>query len=302
MVLSYLLLSFLTKSQTSLQVDSVLPMSSYKPYDMTLADSLYNQSAYSQSALEYERIYFFSRDTTERINALLKQSECYGNLQNNYKAYSTLVRAITFNLNDSIIAKINYKLAFNLYMSKYFFDAERYCAKNYSLPITSDDYKHSILLHALILNELNNFNLAHEKAIAYCNEINLNGSSKDSLKLFVNSFYEKSNIPKLKSLKKARRLSKCLPGAGLFYVGKPGKALVNISLQLFAVGYTAANVYCQNYFTSATVGVFLMRMFYTGGVNQLNEIVPKVNYLKTRKFNDTFKTNFITQLKKHHAI
>lgn len=302
MVLKYLFLSFLTKSQTNLQIDSLNTKSVYKSYDVSLADSLYKLEDYRQSALEYERIYFFSRDTSERINALLKQNECYSNLKENYKAYSSLNRAFAFNLNDSLKAKINYKVALNLYLSKYFFDAEKYCAKNYSLPLSTSDYKNSILLHALILNELNNFNLAHEKAITYCNEINIDSSLKDSLKLYVNGFYTKNNIPKLKSLKKARRLSKCLPGAGLFYVGKPGKAFVNISLQLLALGYTAANVYSQNYFTSATVGIFLMRMFYTGGVNQLNEIVPKVNYLKSRKFNDTFKSNFITQLKKHHAI
>ena len=302
MVLKYLLISFLTKAQTNSQIDSLTTKSVYKSYDFSLADSLFKNKDYSQSALEYERIYFFSRDTSERINALLNQAECYNNLKENYKAYSALSRVFVFNLNDSLKAKINYKMAFNLYLSKYFFDAEKYCAKNYSLPLSTIDYKNSILLHSLILNELSNFNLAHDKAIAYCDEISISNSLKDSLKLFINDYYGKDKIPKLKSLKKARRLSKCLPGGGLFYVGKPGKAVVNISLQLFAVGYTAANVYCQNYFTSATVGVFLMRMFYTGGVNQLNEIVPKVNYLKTRKFNDTFKTNFIIQLKKHHAI
>jgi hypothetical protein len=119
---------------------------------------------------------------------------------------------------------------------------------------------------------------------------------------FVSSYYAKKNIPKLKSLRKARRLSKCLPGAGLFYAGKPGKALLNIGFQLAALGYTGANVYFGNYITAATAGVFMIRSFYTGGVNQLNEVIPKRNYYKTRKFNDTFKSQFISKLKERHAL
>jgi hypothetical protein len=99
-------------------------------------------------------------------------------------------------------------------------------------------------------------------------------------------------------LRKARRLSKVLPGGGLFYAGKPGKALTNITLQLMAVGYTGLNVYLGNYITSATAGIYLIRLFYTGGVNQLNEVVPLQNYKRSRKFNDNFKNTFITELKK----
>jgi hypothetical protein len=64
-----------------------------------------------------------------------------------------------------------------------------------------------------------------------------------------------------------------------------------------AVGYTGINVYLGNYITAATAGIHVIRLFYTGGVNQLNEIVPLQNYKRSRKFNDEFKNAFIKELK-----
>jgi TM2 domain-containing membrane protein YozV len=152
-------------------------------------------------------------------------------------------------------------------------------------------------LHGFIYNELNLFNKAKNKFVEYNNANNqLSLANKDSLNAFVNLYYTPKKIPHLKSLKKARTLSKILPGAGLFYAGKPGKALVNISFQLLAAGYTGLNIYAQNYLTAASAGWFLMRSFYTGGVNQLNEVIPAVNYKKTSNFNANFKTNYIQKL------
>ncbi len=269
---------------------------------MKLADSLFSEKKWEDAATCYERVFLFSNANSEKVESLFKRANCFKLINQHDKAYNSLVRVLQFDLNDSVRCKANYELALNLYLSGYFSDAEKYCAKNYSLPLTTIDYNNSIVLHVFILNELNNYTEALQKSTNYITSLNIDKDKKDSLTTFLANHYTKKNIPKLKSLKKARRLSKVLPGSGLFYAGKPGKALTNIGFQLLAVGYTGINVYAQNYVTAATVGVFFMRMFYTGGVNQLNEVIPKINYIKTRKFNNTFKTEFILKLKQYALI
>jgi hypothetical protein len=287
LALSFQLVSFLTRAQS---------------YSITKADSLFKTNNFEMAATNYERIYFFSTNNDEKTNSLIARSICLKNLKRHYDAYNSLVRVLNFDLNDSLKCYVNYQLALNLFLANYYNDAEKYCLKNYSLPINSIDYKNSILLHGFILNELNKYKLASEKFVEYNNASNVINSQKDTLNAIIANYFVSKNLPKLKSLKKAVRLSKFLPGSGLFYIGEPARAFANIGLQLFAIGYTGANIYFANYITAASVGVFLIKSFYTGGVNQLNEIVPKKNYIRSRKFNDNFKAQYLYKLKNYDKL
>lgn len=222
-------------------------------------------------------------------------------MDRHYEAYRSLVRVLEFEISDSLKCAAQYEVALSLYLTKYFTDAEKYCARNRSLPVNTIEYKRSILLHGFILNELNKYSEASAKLMEFNQNASISSIQKDSLNACVELLYKKKGLPKLKSVRKARRLSKCLPGAGLFYAGKPGKALLNISLQLVALGYTGANVYIGNYATAATAGLYMMKSFYIGGVNQLNEIVPKVNYKRSKKFNDKVRNAYLTKLKTYNA-
>lgn len=265
------------------------------------AEHLLGEEKFMEAATAFEKAYFFGQSEEDRVDALFKRAYCFKQLNKHHEAYKSLVRVLPYNLNDSLKCAAQYELALNLYLGKFYKDAEKYCAKNRSLPVNTPEYKRTILLHALILNELNDYAYAKQKVLEYQDNITLDKFQIDSLNLFVNSYYSKKKLPKLKSLRKARRLSKVLPGAGLFYAGKPGKALLNITLQLGALGYTGANLFFENYVTAATAGVFMLRSFYTGGINQLNEVVPKVNYKRSRKFNDDFRKNYLTKLQKYYA-
>ena len=100
-------------------------------------------------------------------------------------------------------------------------DAENYCLKIAGLPITNEYTINSILLHGLILNEKNDYFQANLKFNDYIEQSNFFEAKKGNLRKLVYNYYQKENYPKLKSIRKARRLSKILPGAGLFYAGKP---------------------------------------------------------------------------------
>jgi len=271
-------------------------------YSLHVADSLEKKGMYRAAATEFERAYFFSGSSAEKVSALFSRTGCFKQLGQYYEAYSTLARINNFDVSDSLKCAANYQLALYLYLSGYFNDAEKYCARNYSIPVNTEDFKNTLLLHSLILNELHQYPSASGKAIEYIQSLSIPSAQKDSLSVFVHASYNASHLPRLKSLKKARRLSKVIPGAGLFYAGKPGRAMANIGFQLLAAGYTATNVYVGNYITAASAGLFLMRSFYTGGINQLNEEVPEINYRRARKFNDNFKSSFITQIKTHNEL
>lgn len=283
LVLKFLLIGFFSKAQL---------------FSIQKADSLFEQKTYTIAATEYERCYFFINNDSVRFNMVLKRANCFKANGDYFEAYKNLYRLLDNSLlNDSLRSVIWYECAFNLYLSKYYNDAEKFCLKIAGLPVTTKQSVNANLLYGLILNEKNDYLQAGYKFTDYINQADLAASKKDSLRKIVAVNYKKENYPKLKSLKKARRLSKVIPGAGLFYAGKPGKALTNISLQLLAVGYTGLNVYVGNYITAATAGIHIIRLFYTGGVNQLNEIVPLQNYKRSRKFNDEFKNAFIKELK-----
>lgn len=283
LVLKFLLISFFSKAQL---------------FSVKKADSLFENKAYSLAATEYERCYFFIKNDTARYNMVLKRANCFKANGEYFEAYKNLFRLLNNELlSDSSRVNLYYECALNLYLSKYFNDAENYCLKIASLPVTNKQTVNAFLLHGLILNEKNDYFQANYKFTDFVIQSNFSQTKKDSLIKIITASYKKENYPKLKSIKKARRLSKLIPGAGLFYAGKPNKALTNITLQLLAVGYTGLNIYVGNYITAATAGVHLIRLFYTGGVNQLNEIVPLQNYKRSRKFNDNFKNTFIKELK-----
>ncbi|MEI8136475.1 MAG: hypothetical protein WCH21_04025 [Bacteroidota bacterium] len=284
LVLKFLLISFFSKAQL---------------FSIKKADSLFENKSYSLAATEYERCYFFIKNDTVRFNMVLKRANCFKTKGEYFEAYKNLFRLLNNNLlSDSSRVNLYYECALNLYLSKYFNDAETFCLKIASLPVTNKQTVNAFLLHGLILNEKNDYFQANYKFTDFVNQSDFSLAKKDSLKKIITESYKTENYPKLKSLKKARRLSKLIPGAGLFYAGKPTKALTNITLQLAAAGYTGLNIYVGNYITAATAGVHLMRLFYTGGVNQLNEIVPSQNYKRSRKFNDNFKNTFIKELKR----
>ena len=284
LVLKFLLVSFFSKAQL---------------FSIQKADSLFENKAYTLAATEYERCYFFINNDSVRFNMVLKRANCFKANGDHFEAYKNLFRLLDNSLfNDSLRSIVWYECALNLYLSKYYNDAEKFCLKIAGLPVTNKQSVNSNLLYGLILNEKNDYFQASYKFTDYINQTNIAPEKKDSLKKIIAYTYKKENYPKLKSLKKARRLSKVLPGAGLFYAGKPTKALTNITLQLVAAGYTGLNIYLGNYITAATAGVHLMRLFYTGGVNQLNEVVPSQNYKRSRRFNDNFKNTFIKELKR----
>ena len=261
-------------------------------YSVYIADSLFHAYQFEEAALEYEKCVFKNMDSSIKEYALMQRAYCFKNSGKYYEAYQNFQRLDIDNYNDSLKCVYNFQIGLMLYLSNYFNDADSYLQRNFNLPITTLEYKNSILLNVLVLNELFKYSEARNKLSVYA--INYTKTPiKDSIVSIIDKDYSNEKTPKIKSIHKARKLSKVLPGAGLIYIGKSGRALGNITLLLASASYTALNIYCGNYFTSATAGVHLIRLFYTGGINQVNDLVPIINYNRTRIFNDKIKRKLL---------
>lgn len=261
-------------------------------YPVHIADSLFHANQFEEAALEYEKCVFKNKDLSIKEYALIQRAYCFKNIGKYYEAYQNFQRLDIDNYSDSLKCVYNYQIGLMLYLSNYFYDADTYLQRNFNLPISTLEYKKSLILNVLVLNELYKYSEARNKLSVYANNYT-EAPIKDSIISILDTDYSNEKIPKIKSLQKARKLSKFLPGAGLFYIGKSGRALGNITLLLASASYTALNIFCGNYFTSATAGVHLIRLFYTGGINQINDLVPIVNYNHTRIFNDKIKSKIL---------
>jgi hypothetical protein len=90
----------------------------------------------------------------------------------------------------------------------------------------------------------------------------------DSLLSAQDRFFAQTPLPRQKSIRKSRTLSILLPASGLLYTKKPAAFATNVALQLASATYVAFNILTYNYVTAATFSFYLLRSFYTGGVNQ----------------------------------
>jgi len=250
-----------------------------------IADSLFNLNLYVDAAIEYEKAYFYNKLEVERVHIIFKKAKCE-KLSLRYSAeIKTLNRINISKCTDSVVCFAYYELAFANYMINNYAKANDLLERAHSLPINNQQYNACIFLHGLVLNELNEYEFAKTKFKEYFR----NRFNAKQLFTVIDSLYADENIPKLKSIKRARRLSLFLPGAGLFYAKKPSKAIVNVSLLLAATVYTAYNVSITNYVTAITSGLYFMKYFYIGGVNQLYTEIPSYNNKISQRFNNSVK-------------
>ncbi|HWY37239.1 MAG TPA: hypothetical protein VNY73_01680 [Bacteroidia bacterium] len=255
--------------------------------DSRTADSLFANKQYKDACIEYEKEIFLSRNDSIQNFYLLKKAVCQKLLGTFNSEERTLARINVSKCTDSVTCVVYYERALCNYMLANFTKANDLLERAFSLPVSTAEYDACLLLHGFVLNELYKYEAAKNKFTAYYKT----GRNSESLKAvsFIDSIYATKNIPHLKSLKKARRMSFFLPGAGLFYAKKPGRAITNITLLLGSATFTGYNIFIGNYITAAIAGVYFMKYFYTGGINQLNDEIPRYNYRKTRTFNDSVK-------------
>jgi hypothetical protein len=99
----------------------------------------------------------------------------------------------------------------------------------------------------------------------------------------------RSNYPKLKDKDKAIKWATFLPGSGHIYAGYTGEGIMNLTLQAASLGFIGYHIYISHFVSAFTIGSGMFQHFYFGGINRVQFLVDKRNYINNRKFNDPVK-------------
>ena len=252
------------------------------------ADSLFEAGNFLLSGIEYERIAYNPSDNLELTKALIKKGDCLL-AQNNFSDAEYSLSRIRFNdLPDSLLFVARYKNAFASYLNSNFSNAESQLIQLQNNIEDSASIVKSFLLHSLVLNELDSFNLAKEKIAQYIKFTYKNEEKKQKLNE-LELFYTLKQIPKYKSESKASKLSTFLPGTGQIYAGYFAEGAVSVLFQLAGLSFGVYSFLIKNYITSVVIGYSFFQKFYLGGVQRAEFLVRKRNYLEKRKFNEKTK-------------
>ena len=276
----------------------LLTVFSTKALTQTLesADSLFAIQQFDQASLMYERaIYEHPGDPYFLATTLLTKTNCLKAQQKFEQIGSLLSRIDLSVLSDSLKQEIYFQKALGYYLSDNFELAEKNILPSFNLEsFHTNTQLNSVLLYTFILDELGKWNQAHQVMSDYIqNNKIFTTENKLVLKQTLDSIYEPSRQPTLRSIKKAKTLSLIFPGLGQAYNGDYKKGILNLLLTGGSATFGVYNVLQANYITAATAGVYLFLYFYLGGANQSSYNVPTKNYIKKRKYNDQLKSELI---------
>lgn len=258
-----------------------------------LADSLRNAGLYEIAAIEYERVYYSSDNAAIQAQALILKSECLKNLEKFELAEKCLSRINYSQLNDSLTFLAHGQTALCAYLAGNFANAESQLLQMKHYVKDTAKVKQSLLIYALVLNELHKWDEAKFKIFEWIDFFVANEADKESLKNDFEKLYHKKNQPKIKNPQKAKVLSSIIPGSGQMYAGYWGEGAANASLQGLALLLTAYGIYTGFYFTAGIVWFGLFQKFYAGAIMRTVYLTEKRNYQKTRKYNDDLKKSIV---------
>jgi tetratricopeptide (TPR) repeat protein len=254
------------------------------------ADSLFLAGNYYPASVEYERAAFLSSGNAVRTLALLKKAECLQQTGNFTEAEKITERIVYTNLSDTLIAESHYQGALCSYLAGNFSNAENHLLQMHTFIRDSSLIENSLPLYALVLNELQRWPEAKEKALKAINNAAVSPVEKDTLRIRINKLYTAENYPHMKNLLKAQKMSAFLPGLGQLYAGYFWEGAASAFLNVASVGFMVYCVYTKLYFTGVITGSGVFSKFYTGGSNRLEYLVGKRNYKVLRKYNDQLKS------------
>ncbi len=277
----------------------LLTVFSTKAFTQTLesADSLFAIQQFDQASLMYERaIYERPGDAYFLATTLLSKTNCLKAQQKFEQIGSLLSRIELSVLSDSLKQEIYFQKALGYYLSDNFELAEKNILPSFNLEsFHTNTQLNSVLLYTFILDELGKWNQAHQVMSDYIqNNKMFTAENKIVLKQTLDSIYDPSLQPKLRSINKAKTLSLIFPGLGQAYNGNYSKGFLSLLLTSGSATFGVYNVLQANYITAATAGVYLFLYFYFGGANQSGYIVPPKNYIRKRNYNDQLKSEMIS--------
>ena len=254
------------------------------------------------ASIEFERAIFYETDNNKIAQYKYYKSLCYKGLGDTNKALEALSGINMFNLPDSLFFSIRYEQALCNYLNN---DPNQSLLNIEEIRFRFPDSLKTmdiIPLNILCLNTLRKW----EEAIKLWNYFLDNSGLEDSLRndyqTRINTIYNRKNIPKYHSPKKAETWSRFIPGSGQIYCGAVLEGSFNFLMNASLLGFAFYEFYTEYYFTGYFVGLGLFNKTYTGGMHRANLLAIDKNLKSMNKFNLAVSSLMLKVLGSGHYI
>ncbi len=251
----------------------------------TNALRIFNEGRFYIASIEFERAIFYETDNNKIAQCKYFKSLCYKGLGDTNKALEALSEINMFNLPDSLFFSIRYEQALGNYLNN---DPNQSLLNIEEIRFRFPDSSKTIdivPLNILCLNTLRKW----DEAFALWNYFLYNSGLEDSIKkdyqTKINRLYNKKNIPKYHSPKKAETWSRFIPGSGQIYCGAVLEGSFNFLMNASLLGFAFYEFYTEYYFTGYFAGLGLFNKTYTGGMHRANLLATDKNLKSMNKFN-----------------
>ena len=254
------------------------------------ADSSFRVGDFFEASVYYQKLDFFLIGEHGKNQAKLAAANANKILKQYDKAISIL-NAINLNdVHDSLIFEVKYQCALLNYLKNDFLQVEVYLNQLNYLVSDSNYTTKSLILQALNLNEQYKWEAAKEKLLILNSRLYKNDSMVFSKKRTeLDSMYATKQLPKLKNMNKAIKMSSLIPGLGQCYTKNYGEGIASFVSVASSVGIMAAGIVFQFYFTGIATGNMLLGKFYLGGIKRAEFLAEKYNYMIAKSFNQALK-------------
>jgi TM2 domain-containing membrane protein YozV len=250
------------------------------------AEQLYRTGQFFQAAIAWERVLFDSKDPQEQLAAVLGKTQCLKQEGNFDAAVSFLQNWQAFPFPDSDLVRIHSQQVLCTYLGGHF--------ENVLSLVDRWPYEHAgtlpdawlIVLKILSLDELQRWKEAGDTYRAFI-------AARHPATLPADLY---AQLPRLKSVTKAQALSTFIPGAGQFYAGRPGEAILSILIQTAGLYFAIVSFEQQYYVSAWLVGAALFGAFHMGGIRRSELLVQRYNRKKILAFNEKVRVQLLSLL------
>jgi len=262
-------------------------------------DSLFAVGKYFEASIEYERQIFYAGNNENLNHYRLQKALCYKQMHQFEKALNELQPIYITNVADTLYQRVCYEQSLCYYLNgspeKALWKIEEYQHRN------PDSAMHQIFLpiKILCLNEVQKWDDAKRCFSDFIEVSDIPSEKKPEIHRCIDQIYQKKNLPKIKSEKKAENWSRFIPGSGQVYAGKPGEGIVNFLINASLLAFTAQQAYQGFYITGYLAGLGFFNKTYHGGIKRAGILAEHkskeelVNF--NHQINQLIRTEFSSQ-------
>jgi hypothetical protein len=251
----------------------------------TGAMRIFSEGRYYVASIEFERAAFYETDIVKVARCKYYKSLCFKELGDTKKTLAILSEINMYNLPDSLFFLIRYEQAFGNYVNN---DAAQSLWNLEEIKFRFPDSSKTIdiiPLNILCLNSLRKWNEAISLWNYFIDKSVSEDTVKEVVKTKIKALYNKRNIPRNLSPKKAQTLSRFIPGSGQMYCGEVPEGAFNFLLNASLLGFAVYQFYYEYYFTGYFMGLGLFNKTYNGGMHRAELLAAEKNLERMNNFN-----------------